>query len=186
LVGAAVTVAGAFVTGRYAAWQERKRKRKALLASYLGEVSVIRKGLRDYLKLVKPSIEEEEVPEINALLQPAMPKKVFEETVGTLGEFSDWKLAEQITALYARIERAEDRTRSLVANPTPVAEEGRRGHFLEHVALLGDATLTIYVIKELLVHDSREQVTDLMQHGNPRDEEDKKDFKFAKDLEDLL
>jgi hypothetical protein len=166
LVGAAVTVAGAFVTGRYAAWQERKSKRKALLASYLGEVTVIRTELSAYLEFVKPSIEEEEeLPEINELLQPAMPKKVFEETVGSLGELGDWKLAEQITSLYARIERAEDRTRSFIANPRPVAEEGRRGHFLEHIALLGDATITIYLIKELLVHDSREQVTDLM-HGD--------------------
>jgi hypothetical protein len=186
LLGAAVTVACAFVTSRYAAWQDRKSRREALLASYLGEVSVIRKELRRYLEGTASSIEEEEeLPEINNLTQPAMPRKVFEETVGILGEIGDAKLVELIANLYAQIEHAEENTRRLVESATPVPENHRTGHFKQHLALLGDSTITLYVIKELLLHNPRAQATDLVK-GRFRDEEDMRDLKLVDELGTLL
>lgn len=185
LLGAAVTAAGAFVTDRYAAWRDRKRRREALLASYLGEVNVIRKELVRYLNATKTTLESEsQLPGISELALPAMPTKVFEETVGNLGEIGDAKLVELIASLYAQIEHAEETTRGLVKNTESVPEEFRVGHFQQHLALLGRAAITLYVTKELLAKP-RAQATRLLK-DKVRVEEAAEDFKFIHALNTLL
>jgi hypothetical protein len=187
LLGAAVTVAGAFVTGRYAAWQDRKSRRNALLASYLGEVTVIRKELRRYSERTRSSLKSEgTIPEMNKLAQPIMPTNVYEETVGSLGEAEDATLVELIANLYAQIERANENARNFFEDATSALEDHyeHKRHFGEYAALLGDATIVSYVLSQLL-HDPRARAAELMKTTST-DLEDKMDHKLMVDINGLL
>jgi hypothetical protein len=189
LLGAAVTVAGAFLTNLFTAWQDRKRRREALLASYLGEVGVIRTELKGYLERTISSLEDGELPGINKLVQPAMPRKVFEETVGVLGEIGDALLVQRIANLYAQIERTEKITHELVELGVPetehLPESLKVAHYQLQSSLLGDAVMTSSILKELLLHNPRAQATDLMK-TEFRDEEDNRDTQLRDKLQTLL
>jgi hypothetical protein len=188
LLGAAVTVAGAFVAARYAAWQDRKRRRNALLASYLGEVTVIQTELRRYSKRTLSSLKKDvgTLPDINKLALPVMPTNVFEETVGSLGEAGDAKLVELIAHLYAEIERANENARIFVEDATSALEDcsERKRHFGVYAPLLVDATLVSYVLKQLL-HGSRVRAAELIE-TTPTEPEVEMDRKLMLDIKGLL
>ncbi len=160
LLGAAVTVAGAFASSRYTAWRDRKSRRKALLAAYLGEMSVIREELRVYLEQIRSQMKEQnELPEMNRWIQPAMPKKVFEGTVGILGEIGDAQLVEDIANLYAQIERAQENTRGLVEvveRDATVPQNYLSGHYSEHIVVLAATSLTLPPVRKLLKRERQE------------------------------
>jgi hypothetical protein len=129
------------------------------------------------------------LPGINKLVQPAMPRKVFEETVGVLGEIGDALLVERIANLYAQIERTEKITHELAESSVPETEHLPQSlhvaHFQLQLSLLGDAVITSSILKELLLHNPRAHATNLMK-TEFRDEEDERDMQLMDKLQTLL
>lgn len=189
LLAAAVTATGIFLTARFTAWQDRKNRRNALLASLLGEIAIIREEVRLYLQKLPPDLEKKTPPRtpprIDKQTEPLMPTGIFEANVGSLGELGDSRLIEDITQLYAHIERVSAQSDQFAEGGQEVHPEYRRSLFSRYCSLLSSAVTVEYVLRKLL-NTPRARAKDIIVPSLELQGKDKEDKELADNISGLL